>query len=88
MAELHNDCNKLSNAEKKISITLDKILVIYFLMIMIIVSDWFVPPLEGDEKVPSMPPLEDDYEVKESNLNFRKTNNQIISITSTNKNWK
>ena len=37
------------------------------MMIMfILIADWFVPPREGDEKVPLMPALQDhDEEVNE-----------------------
>ena len=38
MGELDNDYNKLSIAEKNESFVIDTILVIYFLMIMIIVT--------------------------------------------------
>ena len=43
----------------------DTILVIYFLVIMIYdFDDSFVSPLDVDEKVPPMPTLERDEEVK------------------------
>ena len=54
--------------------------------------DWFVPPLESDVKVPLMPPLEGNEEVKKrkrnQNLNFKQTINQIFSIISINKSCK
>ena len=51
--------------QKKMNFSPDTILVIYFLVIMIYdFDDSFVSPLDVDEKVPPMPTLERDEEVK------------------------
>ena len=64
MKQLDNEYGKLPNSQKR-SCALDAILVVYFLMIMTYdFNDLFVSPRNNNEKVPPMPPLESDEEVK------------------------
>ena len=73
--------------QKNMSLDIDTILGIYFLMIAIIVI--FLPSLEGDKKVLVMPPLEaDEKEVKEKRemkvLKCKQDINQAFNIKAGN----